>query len=216
MNVLSSVFSNLLKGKYYLLAGILIIAFIIGATEFIHQVRGIPYADLTRDPNTISLKPKYIGFVSQIGLFFWFGTVSLCLASAIILKHLAGDSLYVLYFRFFSFFTFVLGVDDVFMLHDESAHRGINEKVIYIIYIVSLLYFLVKSFKLVFKTNFVLLFIAGLFLGLSVLWDVLYSSDYFIEDSFKIIGIVFWFLYFLDTTIKSVINTTRGTIIEKA
>ena len=124
--------------------------------------------------------------------------------------------MYVLYFRFFSFFTFVLGVDDVFMLHDASAHRGINEKVIYIIYIVSLLYFLVKFFKLVFKTNFVLLFIAGLFLGLSVLWDVLYSSDYFIEDSFKIIGIVFWFLYFLDTTIKSVINTTRGTIIEKA
>jgi hypothetical protein len=102
------------------------------------------------------------------------------------------------------------------MLHDESAHRGINEKVIYIIYIVSLLYFLLKFFKLVFRTNFVLLFIAGLFLGLSVLWDVLYSSDYFIEDSFKIIGIVFWFLYFLDTTIKSVINTTRGTIIEKA
>ena len=153
MNVLSSVFSNLLKGKYYLLAGILIIAFIIGATEFIHQVRGIPYADLTRDPNTISLKPKYIGFVSQIGLFFWFGTVSLCLASAIILKHLAGDSLYVLYFRFFSFFTFVLGVDDVFMLHDESAHRGINEKVIYIIYICLTIIFFSEIFQTCFQNQ---------------------------------------------------------------
>lgn len=210
MNLLYTIVANFQKSKYYLLIGSIIIAIVLGATELIHQFRGIPYEDLTRDPNAISQKPKYIGFVSQVGIFFWFGAVSICIVSAILLKRLAGNPLHIQFFRFFSFFSFVLGVDDVFMLHDESAHRGINEKVVYIIYIISFLYCIYKFWNLIFKTNFNFIFIAGFFLGLSVLMDSLSSSDYMTEDSFKLIGIVFWFLYFLDTTIHFVLSASSN------
>lgn len=207
--MLSTILDNFQKSKYYLIVGIMIIAIVLGATELIHQYRGIPYEDLTRDPNVISRKPKYIGFVSQVGIFFWFGAVSLCIVSSILLKRFGANRLHILFFQFFSFFTFVLGVDDVFMLHDESAHRGINEKVIYIIYIISFVYCLLRFWSLIFKTNFNFIIIAGFFLGLSVLMDTISSSDYIIEDSFKLIGIVFWFLYFLDSSIHFVLQASN-------
>lgn len=210
MNIFSSAIANFQKSKSYLLIGIIIIATVLGAAEMIHQFRGIPYEDLTRDPNAISQKPKYIGFVSQVGIFFWFGAVSICVVSASLLKRLSSHSLHIQFFKFFALFTFVLGVDDVFMLHDESAHRGINEKVIYIIYIVCFIYCLLKFWKLIFKTNFNFIFIAGFFLGLSILMDSISSSDYIIEDSFKLIGIVFWFFYFLDTALDFVLSAARN------
>lgn len=206
MTILSSIIANFQKSKYYLLVGIMIIAFVLGATELIHQYRGIPYEDLTRDPNAISQKPKYIGFVSQVGIFFWFGAVSICIVASTLLNRLTGNPLHIQFFRFFAFFTFVLGIDDVFMLHDESAHRGVNEKVIYIIYIVSFVYCLLRFWKLIFKTNFNFIFIAGFFLGLSIFLDSVSSSDYIIEDSFKLIGIVFWFFYFLDSAVAFVLS----------
>ncbi|MDP3394734.1 hypothetical protein [Sediminibacterium sp.] len=202
MNLFFSINQNFRKGKYYIIIGLAIIALVLAATEFIHQYRGIPYEDLTRDPNAISLKPKYIGFVSQIGIFFWFGAVSICLLGSMLLKRLAGDGMNIQYLRFFCFFSFVLGVDDVFMLHDESAHRGVNEQVVYIIYMLSFGYFILKFWKLVFKTNFNLIFIAGFLLAASIFMDTFYSSDFIIEDGFKLSGIVFWFLYFLDTSIS--------------
>lgn len=208
--MLSTILANFQKSKYYLIVGIMIVAIVLGATELIHQYRGIPYEDLTRDPNAISQKPKYIGFVSQVGIFFWFGAVSICIVSAMLLRRLAGNSLHIQFFQFFALFTFVLGVDDVFMLHDESAHRGINEKVIYIIYIVCFVYCLLRFWKLIFKTNFNFIFIAGFFLGLSILMDSVLSSDYIIEDSFKLIGIVFWFFYFLDSTLDFVLSAAKN------
>jgi hypothetical protein len=210
MKIISSFFSNFQKSKYYILTAIGIVLLVLMATELLHQYRGIPYGDLTRDPNAISQKPKYIGFVSQIGMFFWFGVVSLCILTAILLKRLVDHSLHIQFFQFFAFFTFVLGIDDVFMLHDESAHRGINEKVIYIIYIVCFFYCILRFWKLIFQTNFNLIFIAGFFLGLSILMDVISSTNYIVEDSFKITGIVFWFFYFLDCAVEFVLSASRN------
>jgi hypothetical protein len=210
MNIFSSINQNFSKGKYYFAIGITIITLILTATELIHQLRGIPYEDLTRDPNAISHQPKYIGFVSQIGIFFWFGAVSICFLGSILLQRFSGNSQHIQYLRFFSFFSFVLGVDDVFMLHDESAHRGINEEVVYLIYILSFIYFVLKFWSLIFKTNFNLLFISGFFLGISIFIDKFNPSAYLLEDSFKLAGIVFWFLYFFDATINFITSTVKN------
>jgi hypothetical protein len=210
MYLLSSITCNIRKGKLYFILGIIIISVVLIATELIHELRGIPYGDLTRDPNAISLKPKYIGFVSQIGIFFWFGSVTACLMGSIFLKRFSGNIQYIRYLQFFSFFSFILGVDDVFMLHEESAHRGINEVMVYIIYIICFIFFILRFWTLVFKTNFPLLFISGFFLAGSIFMDKFYSADFMLEDSLKLSGIVFWFLYFFDTTLTFIFSTNSN------
>lgn len=199
MYIFSLIIQNFQKGKYYFIVGICFLILILSSTELIHQLRGIPYEDLTRDPNEISSQPKYIGFVSQIGIFFWFGAVSICILGSILLQRFSENSQHLRYLKFFSFFSLVLGIDDVFMLHDESAHRGINEEVVYLIYIFSFIYFLLKFWSLVFKTNFNLLFLSGFLLGTSIFIDKFNPSAFLLEDSLKLAGIIFWFLYFLDT-----------------
>jgi len=212
MNIFSLINQNFQKGKYYFIIGISVLTLILCSTELIHQLRGIPYEDLTRDPNEISSQPKYIGFVSQIGIFFWFGAVSICILGFILLQRFTENTQHVRYLKFFSFFSFVLGVDDVFMLHDESAHRGINEEVVYLIYIFSFIYFIVKFWSLVFKTNFNLLFISGFLLGTSIFIDKFNPSAFLLEDSLKLGGIIFWFLYFLDTTISFLTSVLKNKI----
>lgn len=180
--------------------GGILITVLISLIQIIHVNRGIPYENLVRDPNAIANFPKYIGFISQFGIFLWFATVGICFLGYFLTKlnkATKNKSNYLLYFAIFSL---MLGLDDAYMFHEELAHRGLYEEMFFGVYAAMLLYFIFKFVKLFFETRFILLLLSGFFLACSIAVDKYDHTLFLLDDSFKLSGIVFWFIYFFRTT----------------
>lgn len=167
--------------------------------EIIHETRGIAYENLSRDPNAIAGFPKYFGFMSQFGILIWSASSILCFFTYFLIKRTKELKKMSSFFIFFGLFSLTLCLDDTFMLHEELAHRGLYEQFFYLFYASMLLTFIVRFWKIIFSTNIILLGISATFLGLSIFVDQFYGSNYILDDSFKLSGIIFWFVYVFNT-----------------
>ena len=184
-------------------------ALFIGLVLLIHFKYEIPIGKLTRDTTAIGKIPPYYGFLSQIGIFCWFESVAICIFSAVILS-LEIDKLKFKSFFFISgFLTLLLGLDDAFLLHEKLLPAlGFSEKVMFAIYAIVFLFYLIKFFPLILKTEYIIFTMAFLFFGISIALDVFDPhgiNPYLFEDSAKLIGIISWLVYFFHTGL-TVIN----------
>ena len=176
------------------LSAILSLSF-YGCIEWIHVHRGISYGDLTRDPNAIHNSPKYIGLLSQTGMIFWFGTAGILLFSGFFVQQNHQDKK-IFYFLTNAFLlTLFLGLDDLFMFHDELAHRGIREEYFYIFYAIWLLTTLIFFRRMIKNTLYPLILVYGTVFGCSIIIDKLIAEAYLIEDMLKFVGILNWSFY---------------------
>lgn len=190
------------RSNYLLISLILAVsAILVGAMLFLHFWKGIPIAKLTRDPIAIGGLPVYTGFLSQIGIFFWSASATVCFFSAkVLLRHADLHKLkrFLLISALLSLF---LGFDDVFLLHEAvfPYHFGIPEKFVYGSYAGFVIFYLFRFYPLILETEFVLLAIALFFFGISVTLDLLplpFIDPFLLEDGAKLIGIVSWLAYF--------------------
>ena len=94
----------------------------------------------------------------------------------------------------------LLGLDDIFLLHESVfPYLGIHEKVVYATYAGLVLFYLVKFYPTILKTEYILLVMALGFFALSVIFDkssIPGIDPYLLEDGVKIAGIVSWMFYF--------------------
>lgn len=165
--------------------------------EWIHVHRGISYGDLTRDPNAIHNSPKYIGFLSNIGMIFWFGTAGILLFSAsLTIQNYQYKKVFFFLINAF-LLTLFLGLDDLFMFHDELAHRGINEEYFYIFYAIWLIATIIFFREIIKNTLYPLILVYGTAFGCSIIIDKLITEAYLIEDMLKLIGILNWSFYWI-------------------
>jgi hypothetical protein len=179
--------------------GTIVIATLLFLVQFIHVKRSIPYENLVRDPNAIANFPKYIGFISQFGIFLWFATVGICFLGFLLTRIDSAHATQSSYLLYFGIFSLMLGLDDAYMFHEELAHRGLYEEMFFGVYALMLLYFIFKFVKLFFETRFILLLMSGFFLACSIVVDKYDHTLFLLDDSFKLSGIVFWFIYFFRT-----------------
>ncbi len=175
-------------------------AFLIGIVLLFNLVGGIPIGNLTRDPSAIMGAPFYTGILSQTGIFFWSASAAICMFSAKIISK-NPDSFKFKRFLFFSgLLTMLLGLDDIFLLHESVfPYLGIHEKVVYATYAGLVLFYLVKFYPTILKTEYILLVMALGFFALSVIFDkssIPGIDPYLLEDGVKIAGIVSWMFYF--------------------
>jgi hypothetical protein len=168
--------------------------------EWIHKYRNIPYGDLTRDPNAIHNSPKYIGLLSQTGMIFWFSTAGILLFVGFLMFRYFKDFNQGVFLGNAFLLTVFLGIDDMFMLHDELAHRGIREEYFYMFYGIWLLITLIKFKNIIKHTLFPLIFIYGLLFGMSMFIDKLIKDAYLPEDLLKFAGIINWSFYWVSTS----------------
>lgn len=171
----------------------------LGLIEWLHIHRNIPYGNLTRDPNAINESPKYIGILSQTGMIFWFSTVGVLLFSSLLMIKYFKDIHHGIFIANAFLLTFFLGIDDMFMLHDELAHRGIREEYFYLFYSIWLfftLYFFRKTIK---HTAYPIILAYLLFFGISVSIDKLIKEAYLLEDLLKFAGIINWCIYWISS-----------------
>ena len=176
-------------------------ASLIGVVLLLHYWEGIPYGKLTRDPAAIFGAPLYIGFLSQIGIFFWSASTAVCIFSAKILSR-HPDFLNIKRFLYVSgLLTLVLGLDDAFLLHEKFFPRiGVDETIVIVIYGGCVLFYLVRFYTTILKTEYMFLGMALIFFGVSITLDFFHVpglGSYIIEDGAKLVGIVSWLAYFI-------------------
>ncbi|MCP3952590.1 MAG: hypothetical protein GY697_10305, partial [Desulfobacterales bacterium] len=131
---------------------------------------------------------------------------TICLYSWSILRYSPGAKENAAFLLYSGLVTTILLLDDFFLLHEElfPLYLGMSEKIFYVGYAGLILYGMVKFKRCTLKTEYVLLLIALLFFGLSVVTDSfqhhleVFAGDWRIlfEDGFKLLGIVSWLGYF--------------------
>lgn len=202
-----SILEKLKKSKKNLLVVFVLSMIIIGSTIISSKYFEIPYSHYMRDPVILLGGKLYTGWFSQLGVMLWSITAGFCFLNA---KLLAYDPTFPMLkgFLYYSFFlTIFLGADDIFMFHDEIFPLwGIHENIFISSYLMIILVFLIKYYKLILKTDYDLLGLAFFFFAISIFLDkipyekkiiFLGSGDHIIfEDGSKLIGILLWMFYF--------------------
>ena len=181
-------------------------AIFIGTVVILHLWKGVGIDKLTRDPAAITGTRPYIGFLSNIGIFFWSATATVCFFGAAYMAK-RQDSLMVMRFlRASGLLTLYLGLDDTFLLHEDllPGHLGIWEPLIYVGYAAFGLFYLLRFYAVILDTEYLLLMVAFFFLGISVSLDVIWDQNiirlpsriaFLAEDGAKFVGIVSWLVY---------------------
>jgi hypothetical protein len=122
-----------------------------------------------------------------------------------------------------SIITFILCLDDFFLVHEVLARRylGIREKLVYLAYAILCAWYLSKFRQVIFGSNWYCFFAAFVFFGLSLFVDLFQSRwpshwRIFFEDGFKLMGIVSWTGYLVRTcfqALRPTIMAQRGSTI---
>ena len=205
MNIYSYVVSKIISNpkicrKVLLLGGIAVIPLMVIASLRLSLNIKIP--DMTRDVAAIGGIHPLSGFLSSLGILFWWTSSSIWFFSAIIKRQINSDA--NIKFQIYSgLLSLYLALDDLFQFHEHIApnHLKLPELVIYLIFL-----FLISSyvwnFKDILMKNEALLakisifFLAGsVFVDISLegflLWTIK-NWSYLIEDGLKWLGIFYW------------------------
>lgn len=170
----------------------------IAGVVLLSHITGMRLDYLVIDPADVEMRPAYIGILSQFGIMLWAAGASVSFFGA----NLIQQSRHAHHFLFASgCICTLLLMDDALLLHDRVFPDtiGINETIVYLVYLGIILLYLYRFSQPILETEYVLLLIGGLLLGLSVSMDRVLPftpMETFYEDSIKFMGIVFLFAYF--------------------
>lgn len=167
----------------------------------IHLFKGVSIGELTRDPVVVLGGSFYIGFLSQVGIFFWAASAAVCMFSAYVIPR-RSDTTQLKSFLFVSgLLTLALAFDDVFLFHEVVfPHFGVPQNLVFAIYVGLTLFYLVSFRSIILKSEYVLLGMALSFFGVSMALDVIGPNGiypYLLEDGAKLVGLVGWSAYFI-------------------
>ena len=169
----------------------------------LHHYAEIPLWYLTSDVSSIGEMEVYAGMQSQIGLLLWAASTAVCFLAA----HIVTCSKFSRFFAFSGVLSLVLGLDDMFLLHENVfPNLGVSEKIVYVVYIGMILAYIIRFHKLILSTECILLCFAFFCFGMSMTIDSFLQNigngyiSRFGEDAFKFVGIVSWLFYFSRTS----------------
>ena len=194
---------------------------LIGSLIALHLLNNLDLSLITRDPHAVAnsllrtlepseqvssqpkpLFPFYIGLVSNFGVLLWCTTAAVCFFTYMVLRPTRRQL--ASFFLWSAGISTVLLFDDLFLIHEEVMpfYLGISEKKVFAGYGLLILGYLLRWWKQIRHTDYLLLAIAFVFFGLSILVDLFAkygTKSLFLEDIFKLTGIVSWSAYYLRT-----------------
>lgn len=211
---LSAIIGQLSKIWKTIIVGILISLGSAGFTVMVAKLTGSSISSLAKDPAEIRHFPPYIGMLSNWGVILWIVTASICLFSAILLKQQKASGPTLKFLATSGTFSLLLGVDDLYMLHDRLLPRLFHmpEIFFYLLYFFAFAAYLVYFIPQILKYDYLLFLAAFLFFVFSRQFFVRipYLSEFNTTgDMLKYFGIVFWLIFFYRTALHE-INTRLG------
>lgn len=175
-------------------------AVLIGIVLLVQAWKGVPFEQLTRDPNAIFDMPLYIGFLSQAGIFLWAAAAAICLFGGAVLASRPDHTATSRFLYAAGLLSMLLGLDDAFLLHEQFfPFIGIPEKAVYVMYACLTLFFLFRFRDQILDADYPLLAAALMLFAASILLDVIQPEGidiFLIEDGAKLVGIMSWMTYF--------------------
>ncbi len=206
----------------------LMLLFCVGLAGVLTQVR---VADLTRDMAVAAGVPLYFGILSNIGIFLWCATASLCLLTALLLHNISdqGDARIFLFYA--GALTMLLMFDDAFLFHERIAplYLGVENEVVLAIQGLLLLAILIRYRNVVAQSDYTLLLLSLGAFASAVAFDKLndyallsrfgidsQALKFMLEDGLKLLGIVGWLSYFARTCHGILLQCLRMTAAPRA
>lgn len=182
------------------------LALVLGA--WVAARADFPLPALTRDPSAIARQPWFYGFFSNLGVILWAGASGFLAIGSIVERRRHGSTPEASFLGWFAGVTLVLVLDDLYMVH-EAAYPSLlpgPQEIPIALYGALFAGALLVHRRLVLATDWVLLAVATGLLGTSVLVDVAVSRPtplaHYVEDGFKLLGILVWVYYFATCTIR--------------
>ncbi|WP_066961273.1 hypothetical protein [Microbulbifer sp. Q7] len=185
----------------------------------IAQTNGIAIGTLTRDPTAVLKGEFYVGVLSNTGILLWSAAAAICVFSGSLLTRNPQALPWGQFLRASGAFTLLLLLDDLFLFHEEIAPHFLNirERYILLSYATLMAIYLVRFWKIILRSEFILFGIAGGFFAMSVFIDKNSFSwlpdPFLLEDGAKFAGIVFWLFYFTRTSFRA-LNTVAAQAID--
>lgn len=168
----------------------LTVALLIGASYDIKP------SALYRDPAAVVEAKFAIGWFSNLGAVLMFATATVCLFAACILRWTEP-------LPAFGVLTLMLATDDLFMIHDGVfPFVGLPGTILYGLYAGGAVVWIARFPDEILRTRWPIFVTALAFLGMSAVADVVVDHvglhgevAYLVEDTSKLMGIVFWTSY---------------------
>ena len=187
------------------------------ALAAINLLADIPLSNLTRDPISIGKILPFFGIASNIGVLLWAAAATSSFLSAALFKHW-NEPENARFFFFSALITTLLLVDDLFVLHESLRdYLGFPENASYAIYLLLIGAYLIVFRRDLLNKNLAFLVLAFGFLGGSMGIDMvqeLVRSDipgyFLVEDGLKLMGIVSWAGYFVNTAFEEITKFHLG------
>lgn len=179
------------------------------AAAILAKVRlDVPWYFLMGDPATATGHPFFVGFVSNVGVVMWASIATLFLFRHHVERAAGGPSEWSRFLLWSGLFAGVLGLDDLFLLHDQVLpdYLAVSQSLVVALYVVLCLGYLVRFSRQIARTAYPV-FIAALGLlaasvGLDQLqdhWSIYLPASGFLEDAAKLLGIGTWLSYAIHT-----------------
>jgi hypothetical protein len=191
----------------------------------VSRAQNISLSQFTRDPAAIMGVHPFTGVLSNLGILLWCASASVCLFSSLVLLNQKKRGKNTLFFLFAGCLTFILLLDDLFLLHEVIAPAlYIPEKFVFASYVSLVLLMLTKFRTVMIRSKWVILVAAFFFFGASVFLDLLpvpQTANFFfedgwkllVEDSLKLLGIVCWFGYFSELCFQVIKNGSKSRLL---
>jgi hypothetical protein len=176
----------------------------------LHTITRQPMSYFTRDPAAVLHGKFYVGLLSNTGIVLWAATTAITLLGASILHRSAGHGFAARFLRHAGLLSLILMLDDLLQFHETvfPVHLRIPEKLVLSIYAVLALTLLVRFWPLIIRSRYVLLLVSAVFLSMSVVIDLIYSTptemSFLFEDGFKLLGITGWTAYYWTFTLDAI------------
>jgi len=157
---------------------------------------GFKTSEILTDPAQQSGQSSFAGFLSNIGVWLWVSSATICFFIAFT-SHSKTNNIRRELLLLVGALSLLLAVDDFFMLHD----RYVNQNICYFVYACLAFSLLLRHYKTILVDGLDFL-LAGSLLALSIFTDLLqnhlplsYGQVQIFEEGFKFIGGACW-LYF--------------------
>lgn len=160
----------------------------------------------TGDVTSLSTEPPYLGFLSQAGVVVW--TIGATVALWTVIVGVAERSRRRLLLSG-GVLTTLLMLDDLYLLHDVvlPVVTGIPEHVFLGLNGLACMLFVAVNWTAILGTPWLFLAVAVGFLALMIGFDLVeheveFAHQHLLEEGAKFVGIVFWSLYFVTTSLQ--------------
>jgi hypothetical protein len=164
----------------------------------------VPLSHFTRDPVTTLRGHVYTGVQSHVGVLVWWAAAAVSFFAAVVVKRARHESEQAAFLVWSAVITSVLALDDLFLFHEQLAPKylRVHQKLVIVAYGFALIAYLVEFRRTILGTEYALLAAALVLFALSSLVD--FFEDHwrsgwriFVEDGFKLLGIVSWSGYLI-------------------